>query len=285
MDKMVDVKEIFDNEVLNIENLREVHNLSTIRLEYNTIVFCKAGRIIVEVGGNSQVKVLPGQLLLIPTGKLVQPMFFSTDVDASALLVSDRLLKSVLNNQINIWNKAMYMKEIYIVENAGWLESVRAYTRAIFKEVAQPFLMREIFYSFLRTMLLLICAELLSHVEMQQTNDESSVHDKELFNRFLQLLSTEEQKRRKVSYYAEKLNISSKYLSIITKRVSGKCPLRWITNSVMEDCFRLLKTTDLSIKEISNKMGFPNPSFFGQYFREQTGKTPMAYRAECKNIV
>ncbi len=282
---MVDIRQIFDNEVLNIENLREVPNLSTTRLDYNTIVFCRAGRIIVEVGGNNQVKVLPGQLLLIPTGKLVQPMFLSTDVDASALLVSDRVLKSVLDNQINIWNKAMYMKEIYIVENTDWLGSIQSYTRAIFKEVKHPNLMREIFYSFLRTLLLLVCEELLCHVEMSLVSDESSVHDKEIFNRFLQLLSTESQKRQKVSYYAEKLNITPKYLSIITKRVSGKSPMRWITNSVMEDSFRLLKSTDLSIKEISNKMGFPNPSFFGQYFREQTGKTPMAYRSEYKQVL
>ncbi len=282
---MVDIKEIFDNEVLNIENLREVPNLSTRRLDYNTIVFCKSGRIIVEVGGNNQVKVLPGQILLIPTGKLVQPMYFSTDVEASALLVSDRILKRVLDSQINIWNKAMYMKEIYVVENTEWLPNMQSYTRIIFMGVKNPLLMREIFYSFLRTMLLLICEELLSRVEMSLTNDDSSVHDKEIFSRFLQLLSSEPQKRQKVSYYAEKLNITSKYLSIITKRVSGKSPMRWITNSVMEDSFQLLKSTDLSIKEISNRMGFPNPSFFGQYFREQTGKTPMSYRTEYKSML
>jgi AraC-like DNA-binding protein len=34
----------------------------------------------------------------------------------------------------------------------------------------------------------------------------------------------------------------------------------------------------MSIKEISNQMGFPNPSFFGQYFRDEAGMTPLEYR-------
>jgi len=54
---------------------------------------------------------------------------------------------------------------------------------------------------------------------------------------------------------------------------------------VMQDCYRLLLDTDLSIKEISNRLGFPNPSFFGQYFREQAGATPMEFRAKRKKVV
>jgi transcriptional regulator GlxA family with amidase domain len=53
----------------------------------------------------------------------------------------------------------------------------------------------------------------------------------------------------------------------------------------MQDCYALLKGTDLSIKEISNRMGFPNSSFFGQYFREQAGMTPMEYRTEHKMAI
>ena len=87
-----------------------------------------------------------------------------------------------------------------------------------------------------------------------------------------------------MSFYANSLNITSKYLSSVCKRVSGKSPIRWIIDSVMQDCYRLLSETDLSVKEISNQLGFPNSSFFGQYFREQAGVTPMEYRIEHKRM-
>jgi AraC-like DNA-binding protein len=273
------------DEVLFVDNLREVENLSTLRMEYNTITYCRGGRILVEVGGNNQVKVGAGQLLLIPAGKLVQPMLISTDVKAGALMVSERLLKSVLGNQVNIWNKAMYMKEIYVIEEAGWLSGLQSYAQTIFKGNSTPVLFREMVVSFLRTMVLLVCEELLRHEDMASADDVSTTHDKELFNRFLQLLSEQEQKRQRVTYYAEQLNITSKYLSAISKKVSGKSPMRWITESVMQDCYSLLRDSDLTVKEISNRLGFPNSSFFGQYFREDAGVTPVEYRNDHKRIV
>jgi AraC-like DNA-binding protein len=237
------------------------------------------------MGGSHQVKVVPGQLLLMPAGKLMEPMLVSADTEASALLISDRMLKSVLGNQINIWNKAMYMREIYVVEGNDWLGGIQKYTRTVFKIEKMPLLSREIMVSFLRTMLLMVCEELLRHEDMALNTDTSSIHDKEIFNQFLQLLSSQEQKRQRVAFYADQLHITPKYLSSISKKVSGKNPMRWITESTMQDCYSLLKDTDMSIKEISNKLGFPNSSFFSQYFREQANVTPMEYRVEHKRVV
>ncbi len=273
-----------DNEIIYVENLREIKNLARTRATYNTIVFCKAGCILVEFGGQQQVKVHPGQLMLIPIGKLVQPMFVSTDIDASILMVSDHVLKTALGAQINIWNRAMYMKELYVIEETGWLSGVETYAHCIFKENNQPKLFREVLLSFFRTMLLMICETLLNNNVMTKSEDFSSTHDKDIFNRFLQLLNENEKKHRKVSYYAEKINITPKYLSSICKRVSGKSPMRWITESVMEECYRMLTQTDFSVKEISNIMGFPNASFFGQYFKDEAHVTPNEYRKEHKRV-
>ena len=278
------INEALDGDVMFLNDLRKITNLSAMRKGYNTIIHCQGGRILVEIGGNQQVKIRPGQMLLIPAGKLVQPLMISTDVNASVLLISDKTLKSALGNQLSIWNKAMYMKEIYVVEEAGWVEAMESYARTIFKTGSLPVLFREILSSFLRMMLLMICEELMQHDDMTSLNDASTTHDKEVFNEFLQLLSQQNQKRQRVSYYADKMNISPKYLSSICKKVSGKNPMRWIKENAMQDCYSLLKDTDLSVKEISNRLGFPNPSFFGQYFREQAGVTPMEYRIEHKRI-
>ena len=273
------------DEILFVDNLRDAKDLPYIRKSYNSIVHCRGGRIVVEMGGSHQVKVVPGQLLLMPAGKLMEPMLVSADTEASALLISDRMLKSVLGNQINIWNKAMYMREIYVVEGNDWLGGIQKYTRTVFKIEKMPLLSREIMVSFLRTMLLMVCEELLRHEDMALNTDTSSIHDKEIFNQFLQLLSSQEQKRQRVAFYADQLHITPKYLSSISKKVSGKNPRRWITESTMQDCYSLLKDTDMSIKEISNKLGFPNSSFFSQYFREQANVTPMEYRVEHKRVV
>ena len=281
----LNITHAIEDEVLFVDSLRNAKDLPSLRATYNTLVHCRGGRILVEVGGKQQVKVHPGQLLLIPAGKLVDPMLVSTDVEASALLVSDRILKSVLGNQINIWNKAMYMKEIYVIECSNWLTGIQDYTRSVFHKEQTPVLLHEIIVSFLRTLLLMVCEELLGHDDMSLVDDFSTIHDKEIFNQFLQLLSRQEQKRKRVSFYANQLNITPKYLSSVAKKVSGKNPMRWITESTMQDCYSLLTETDMSIKEISNKLGFPNSSFFSQYFREQAKVTPLEYRFDHKRAV
>lgn len=102
----------------------------------------------------------------------------------------------------------MYMREIYVVEGNDWLGGMQDYTRAIFKAEKMPLLSREILVSFLRTMLLMVCEELLRHEDMALNNDTSSIHDKEIFNQFLQLLSSQEQKRQRVAFYADQLHIT-----------------------------------------------------------------------------
>ena len=167
----------------------------------------------------------------------------------------------------------------------SWKVPFGEYTRCIFQRDPMPILYDEITSSFLRMLMLLLCEELMKHEDMMHSDDISTMHDKEIFNQFLQLLANQKQKRQRVSFYANQLNITSKYLSTVCKRVSGKSPIRWIIESVMQDGYSLLTETDLSVKEISNILGFPNSSFFGQYFREQAGITPIEYRLEHKKMI
>ena len=110
--------------------------------------------------------------------------------------------------------------------------------------------------------------------------DTSTMRDKDIFGKFLTLIASEQYKRRQVSYYADKLCLTPKYLSIVCQRVSGKSPMQWITENVMEDCYAMLRDTNKTVKEISDGLGFPNSSFFGQFFRRQAGMTPLEYRAK-----
>jgi len=282
-----------EKEVMYLDSLKEVEALQTdapVKMEYNAIIHCRKGRVLLEMGGKEQIKVRAGQLLLVPARKLFQPMMVSTDVDAATLLISDRVLKRALGPQIDIWNRAMYLQEIYVIDGRRWTDALKSQSSGVYRgEELQ--LYNDLVLAFLRVLLLIICEELLyaEHIlvaddaipeQGQQSHSLSSDRDKMLFHQFLDLLSHEQQKRRQVGYYAEKMNITPKYLSTVCSKVSGKSPVRWITDCVMEDSYQLLRTTDLTVKEISNRLGFPNSSFFGQYFREQVGMTPIEYRTK-----
>ena len=81
-----------------------------------------------------------------------------------------------------------------------------------------------------------------------------------------------------MGFYADKLCISSKYLSQIIKNVSGFSAPDIIDKYVILEAQHLLRHTDLSVKEIADQLNFPNQSFFYKYFKSHTGCTPNSYR-------
>ena len=278
-------KAALDNEVLLYDGLSEVQiakPCAPVKLEFNAIVYCRSGKAVLEVGGSRQVELQAGMLLLVPAQKLLHPMMVSADVEVGVLFVSDRVLKSVLGAQVNIWNRAMYLNETYIVDARRWSDVLHLQSDNVFRS-GDFALKSEFVLSFLRELLLIVCEELLRMQSVDESSGEQSTErEKQLFNQFLGMLQHEQQKRQQVSYYAEHLSITPKYLSTLCRNVSGKSPMKWITDSVMEDCYQLLRDTDITVKEISNRLGFPNSSFFGQYFREQAGMTPIEYRTKYR---
>ena len=81
--------------------------------------------------------------------------------------------------------------------------------------------------------------------------------------------------------YARELYVTPKYLSLVCKQHSGKTALQWIEEYTLADVDYYLRSTDRSIKEVVNLLGFPNASFFGKYVKEHLGVSPMVYR-NCK---
>ena len=99
-----------------------------------------------------------------------------------------------------------------------------------------------------------------------------------LFKELMQLIVTHYKTERSVGFYAGKLCLTDKYLTRIIREVSGKTISEWIKTTLIFDAKSQLKYTRKTIQEISNDLNFPNPSFFGKFFKQHTGMTPKAYR-------
>lgn len=85
-------------------------------------------------------------------------------------------------------------------------------------------------------------------------------------------------KHRDLEFYADKLCISPKYLSHVVSKVTGRKCLSWIEDFTINKARQLLKSTDLSISQISYELNFAAPTDFCRYFRSRTGISPKQYR-------
>lgn len=99
-----------------------------------------------------------------------------------------------------------------------------------------------------------------------------------LFDRFIALVGKHCTQRRDVSFYADELCLTPKYLSKLIRQVSGRSAPDWIDSFVILEAKNLLKYTEASSKEIAYKLHFPNPSVFHAFFKARTGQTPTEYR-------
>lgn len=106
----------------------------------------------------------------------------------------------------------------------------------------------------------------------------------QLYGRFLSMLNSDNTQKRSVSYYADRLCISSKYLSSICKAVCGETANIIIKNKLIDECCSLLMNYDKSIKTIAFDLGFTTQSAFGKYFKTITGMSPSQFREYHSNL-
>lgn len=113
-----------------------------------------------------------------------------------------------------------------------------------------------------------------------QSADRSIIADrkKQLLIEFRKLVNSKFFILKNPKDYAEKLNISPNYLNTICKENYNKTLSEIIQDRVILEAKRLLAHTDLSVSEVSFKLGFKDNSYFGRYFKKVVGKPPEKYR-------
>lgn len=102
--------------------------------------------------------------------------------------------------------------------------------------------------------------------------------ERNITNQFFLLVDKGYMENRKVEDYARQIGITAKHLASVIKKTTGKYPSEWMDNYVLMEAKKLLRSTDLSIQEISYDLNFSTPSHFGKFFKNQTGTTPKKFR-------
>ena len=121
--------------------------------------------------------------------------------------------------------------------------------------------------------------EYLQRNPQYRPDEVKSYRVRELFNHFMMLLERDYKISRDVNYYAEQMNISSKYLTNIVSQVTGHTPKTIIDQYVILQLKMHLKRTTQSIKEMAWEFHFADVSFFCRYFKKHTGLTPQQIRS------
>jgi len=109
-------------------------------------------------------------------------------------------------------------------------------------------------------------------------SSSQSVHQIEIYNRFMELIAANCKTSRDTAFYASKLNITPRYLAVVTDRVAAKAPKQLIADYLIQEIERTLLSSSLSIQEVSLEFGFSTQVAFAKFFKAQKGCSPTAFR-------
>ena len=100
----------------------------------------------------------------------------------------------------------------------------------------------------------------------------------ELFIDFQNLLRENCMKQHEVGFYANKLCITTQYLTTILKEQSGKSASQWIQEALIIEAKGMLKSPRTNIQQIADELNFPDQSTFGKFFKKHAGMSPLSFR-------
>ena len=110
-------------------------------------------------------------------------------------------------------------------------------------------------------------------------NEKITSQYADLMERFLALLERGDfRKNRDIGYYADKLCVTTKYLSEVCKKVSGFPANYWINRYTVLDISRQLRDKKRSFTELTDLYGFSSPSYFSRYVQKYLGASPTDFR-------
>lgn len=100
----------------------------------------------------------------------------------------------------------------------------------------------------------------------------------ELYNQFISQVNNFCRTYSDVHFYADQLNVSSRYLAQVTRRISCKTPKAIIDEYIVKEIERELSTTTHTVQEIANTFGFSSQAHLTKFFKKMRGLTPSEYR-------
>lgn len=118
------------------------------------------------------------------------------------------------------------------------------------------------------------------HLKNKNADDyeHTKTHNRDMFDRFIQLVNNHNKKEHALSFYADKMCVTPRYLGVVIKETSGITAKEWIDRALITNAKIMLRYSDMPIAQIADELSFPNPSFFCKFFKRITDTTPHEFR-------
>lgn len=216
-------------------------------------------------------RLAPGTLVFLGPGSIISPIEFSDDFEIYGMaLFADFPMPSHLPTAFN-----GQVRDFQIKAEEHDVATARHIMDTIWHAVRKPNYNRQTVSSLVTALMHHYDGLYRQHKELLQA---SQSREQTIFDRFIYLVNQHAAHEHHISFYADKLCLTERYLGTIIRKASGTTAKEWIDRALITRIKVELKHTDKTILQISEELCFPNPSFFCKYFKRLCGQSPLEYK-------
>lgn len=268
------------NDLLVFKDVKAIPQLDEPRrMNCLIVAVCTKGR-----GGyvlnQKEYAITPGDAMILTDGQIVEKIWMSDDAEGMALLISNGFIFEILKDIRNLSILFLLTRNhpVFPIQEDE-IRIAQEYLDMIHERVTRKdYILRKDVLRLLIVTMIYDLGSVFYRVMNATDNHSYDTKSEKIFVEFIQLVEKHCRRERRVSWYAQQLKLTPKYLSEIISSVSKCSPNAWIDKYVTNEIRIMLRQTDMKICDIAKELHFPNQSFLGKYFRENVGISPIKYR-------
>ena len=249
------------------------------------VLFCVGGYVRMRIDGITREAGEGTLAMILPKTVVedVEPSPGGKSVTVCAPKASlDSAITRLLHSESQWWEKLAYLRNNPVIHpNEQQVKILVAYAHLLHLMVIDdPTPGRSLVMSMLGNMTIFELLNMMdSFIPQSADNKDITLSHKEiLLHNFYALLTIEGIARHPVSWYADRLSVTPKYLTTVCSEISGESASALIHKALISEISGLLHSTSLDLKEIASRTGFAELSEFCRYVKRYTGMTPLEYR-------
>lgn len=266
--------------------LRSIHGIADVvrflsvegqpyRLTEGRVVYFRAGTLRLRINLR-ELEFKAGDFLVVSPGTVFEFLYISSDLDLAMLAFSNSLMESWQKEELlQVYLQGRLFLHLSLTEQESQrMEQIFALLWEVVHD--RPFPKESV-----QSLISLVFHQMDGFRGREwEAGKQKRSRQEEVFNRFLELVNKYAVHERSCAFYADRLCLTSRYLSTLVRQASGRTVMDWVNEAVMQEAKLMLCHTDKLVYQIADELNFPNASFFCKYFRRMTGITPKDYREE-----
>jgi AraC-like DNA-binding protein len=274
-----------ENEFILIDNadndqstMSERMKRHPVRLSFSVAIFCLEGNIKFRLN-LSEFELQRNDIILIRKGMIGEFVDASSDCRVAAMAWNDNYFQ--INDKVDATitlQQKLRTNPVCHISQQAFDECLTLY-RLMKKKILESDneFRRGAVMGYMQVITYNAYHYLLSNNDDHATAATNKIRHQELYTQFMRCVQENYTRERSISFYADQLCVTPKYLSQVVKIVSGRLAGEWISDYVTLEAKALINSRRYTMQQISDMLNFANQSFFAKYFKEKVGCSPSKY--------